>query len=100
MSDNRLLLCFILILAGCRTVPTDSTRETVGKRSANRSFTPVNQILTPTGVQVELPGMRPQALALSPDSKLLVTAGKTHVLVVLNPASGAILQHVPLPSEN
>jgi DNA-binding beta-propeller fold protein YncE len=60
----------------------------------------VNQILTPSGVQVELPGMRPQALALSPDGRLLVTAGKTHELVVIDPGSGAILQRVPLPSED
>ncbi len=59
--------------------------------------TPVNQLLTPAGRQVELPGMRPQALALSPDKRLLVTAGQTHELVVLDPLSGNILQHVPLP---
>jgi YVTN family beta-propeller protein len=59
----------------------------------------VNQILTPAGLQVELPEMRPQAIALSPDGRLLVTSGKTHELVVLDPATGAILQHVPLPSE-
>ena len=44
--------------------------------------------------------MRPQALALSPDGRLLVTAGKTHDLVVLEPQSGKVLQRVPLPSEN
>jgi len=44
--------------------------------------------------------MRPQALALSPDGSLLVTAGKTHNLVVISPTSGEILQHVALPSED
>ena len=43
--------------------------------------------------------MRPQALALSPDGRLLVTAGLTHDLVVLDPATGKILQRVPLPSD-
>jgi YVTN family beta-propeller protein len=43
--------------------------------------------------------MRPQALALSPDGELLVTAGKTHELVVLSPVDGRILQKVALPSE-
>ena len=43
--------------------------------------------------------MRPQALALSPDGKLLVTSGKTHELVVIEPQSGRIVQHVPLPPE-
>jgi len=43
--------------------------------------------------------MRPQALALSPDGRLLITAGKSHELVVLDPLAGTVLQHVPLPSE-
>lgn len=76
-----------------------STRDKVGQIGANRFYTPANQILTPAGIQVELPDMRPQALALSPDGRLLVTAGKTHDLVVINPATGKILQHVPLPSD-
>jgi YVTN family beta-propeller protein len=75
----------------------DATTETVG-RSTNGFVTPVNQRLTPAGILVELPGMRPQALALSPDGKLLVTAGLTHELVAVNPASGKIIQHVPLPA--
>src|SRR5262245_20653886 len=100
MSKSCLVLFITFVLAGCRTEPSASTRETVGRVSAKRSYTPVNQILTPVGLQVELPGMRPQALALSPDGSLLVTAGKTHNLVVINPTSGEILQHVPLPSED
>ncbi|MEJ0088485.1 MAG: bifunctional YncE family protein/alkaline phosphatase family protein [Limisphaerales bacterium] len=75
----------------------DSTTETVGC-STNGLITPVNQIVTPAGILVELPGMRPQAIALSPDGKLLVTAGLTHELVAADPAGGKILQHVPLPS--
>jgi len=77
-----------------------STREIVGQVGTNRFYTPANQILTPAGLQVELPGMRPQAIALSPDGRLLVTAGKTHDLIVLDPKTGRILQHVPLPSES
>jgi YVTN family beta-propeller protein len=76
-----------------------STRDKVGQVGANRYYTPANQVLTPAGIQVELPGMRPQAIALSPNGRLLVTAGKTHDLVVIDPTTGTILQHVPLPSE-
>ena len=65
----------------------DATTETVG-RSTNGFVTPVNQRLTPAGILVELPRMRPNALALSPDGKLLVTAGLTHELVAVNPATG------------
>ncbi len=79
--------------------PSVSTRDPVGRLGAGRFATPANQILTPTGLQVELPGLRPQALALSPDGRLLVTAGKTHDLVVIDARTGAILQHVPLPSD-
>ncbi len=62
-------------------------------------MTPMNQVVTPAGRLVELPEMRPQALALSPDGKLLVTAGLTHELVVLDPATGKISQRVNLPSD-
>jgi YVTN family beta-propeller protein len=75
--------------------PADT--ETVGRHEENRTVLPVNQVVTPLGVQVELPGLRPQALALSPDGRLLITAGKTAELVAVDPASGAIRQRVPLP---
>jgi YVTN family beta-propeller protein len=71
--------------------------EAVGRRGANRTVLPVNQVVTPLGVQVELPGLRPQALALSPDGQILITAGKSAELVVVDPASGSIRQRVPLP---
>ncbi len=76
----------------------DATSETVGWET-NGFETPVNQLLTPAGTLVELPGMRPNALALSPDSALLVTSGLRGELVVLDPATGKILQHVPMPSD-
>ncbi len=75
--------------------PADT--EAVGRRGENRTVLPVNQVVTPLGVQVELPGLRPQALALSPDGRILITAGKTAELVVVDPAGGAIRQRVPLP---
>jgi len=103
MSKSSLLALLAGFLVGCQTRSPDisrsPTREVVGRLGSNRFNTPVNQVLTPTGLQIELPGMRPQALALSPNGKLLVTAGKTHELVVINPASGTVMQRVPLPSE-
>ncbi|MFO0914831.1 MAG: alkaline phosphatase family protein [Pirellulales bacterium] len=78
---------------------TDDASEPVGYRGANRIVTPVNQILTPAGRQIDLPGMRPQTLALSPDGKVLVTAGKTNELVVVDPISGEIIDRVGLPSD-
>src|SRR6266436_106832 len=92
-------LCFCFALA----VPAqdfEANSKPVGRSGTNGVETPTNQRLTPAGVQVELPGMRPQALALSPDGRLLVTSGLTPELVVIEPVSGRILQRVPLPSEN
>jgi YVTN family beta-propeller protein len=96
-------LIVLLFLVGPETkgqpAPDFSTKEIVGRTGKDRYYTPANQILTPTGLQVELPGMRPQALALSPNGRLLVAAGKSHEIVVLDPVSGKILQRVPLPPE-
>ena len=77
----------------------DATADTVG-RNTNGLETPVNQLVTPAGVQVELPGIRPNALALSPDGRRLVTAGLTQKLVVIDPATGKILERVELPAED
>src|SRR5258705_1450433 len=103
LCDAVPLLIFLALgPVGCRTLPQNhlsfSTSETVGQVGTNRYFTPANQILTPSGLQVELPGMRPQAIALSPNGRLLITAGKTHELIVIEPVSGRILQRVPLPA--
>jgi DNA-binding beta-propeller fold protein YncE len=76
-----------------------ATIEPVGRRGTNRTITPVNQVLTPYGTQVELPGMRPQALALSPNGKLLAVSGKTSEVVIIDPVTGRIRQRVALPSE-
>ena len=92
----ELLALSCLLTAACRT-----RTETVGISAddPDRLMTPVNQVVDPHGTVIQLPGMRPQAIALSPDGKLLVTAGKTHELVVLDPETGAIRQRVALPSE-
>ena len=78
-----------------------ATTETVGRNFTNRLDTPVNQRLTPAGIQVELPGMRPQALALSPDQDvLLVTSGMTHELVTLDPVDRSDPATCALPTDN
>jgi len=98
-----LLAAVLFVSPGCRTADNDarviSTKDFVGRWQTNYIVTPVNQILTPAGLQVDLPDMRPQALALSPDGKLLITAGKTSEIVVMDPVSGKILQRVALPSD-
>src|SRR5207247_10302182 len=89
----------LLTSSGGRSRIPVGTQGKVGPAGANRVITPVNQVLSPAGIQVELPGMRPQAIALSPDGHILVTSGKTHELIVVHPATGMIVQRVPFPSD-
>ncbi|MEO5802301.1 MAG: bifunctional YncE family protein/alkaline phosphatase family protein [Verrucomicrobiota bacterium] len=100
MKKNFLSVTFsisILLLASCRT----ESLENGNLRNAPLPSVsvPINQVLTPAGIQVELPGMRPQVIALSPDGKLLATSGK-HELILINPIDGKILQTSPLPLDD
>ena len=104
-------ICLLLFLAaavwsGCWLGPTPaaaasskSSAEPVGRSGTNRLVTPVNQIVTPSGRQVELDGLRPQAIALSPNRRLLAVSGKTSEIIIIDPATGVIRQRVALPSE-
>ena len=73
-----------------------SPPDAVGRVAPNRYQTATGQVLTPLGTQVELPGMRPQALALSPDGAVLAAAGRRDALVLIEPNRGMIFQTVPL----
>jgi YVTN family beta-propeller protein len=73
--------------------------ENVGRSGTNRTVLPINQIITPAGTQVELHGLRPQVLAMSPDGKILITSGKTHDLIVVDPETKKIIQTVALPDD-
>ncbi|MFN8091598.1 MAG: alkaline phosphatase family protein [Vicinamibacteria bacterium] len=101
MNRRASLLLLLAATAACRAQTKPPARvsdtETVGRRDGGRTVLPVNQVVTPAGVQVDLPGLRPQALALSPDGRLLLTSGKSAELVVLDADSGAIRQRVALP---
>lgn len=78
---------------------TESTSDPVGRLADQSMMTPVNQRLTPFGGWVELPGMRPQVVAIAPDGSIAVTSGKTNELVVFHPVEGTILQRVAFPNE-
>jgi YVTN family beta-propeller protein len=71
--------------------------EAVGVSGAARSVLPVNQIVTPAGIPLVLPGLRPQAMALSPDGSILAVSGKTHEVLIIDPATVRIKQRVLLP---
>ena len=99
----RAIFCCVFAfsaVAAEQTAPVDANAP-VGRIDATRIVTPVNQVITPTGTQVAVPGMRPKALVLSPNGKLLATAGAGgHELVTVSPVTGQILQRVSLPTAN
>src|SRR6267154_3350483 len=98
------LLCFSGAGPGCffpghaseSMVTSSAEQARIGQVAPNRYLTPTGQVLTPAGLQVELPGMRPQALALSPDGGLLAVAGGNNSLVLLEPATGQVMQKIHL----
>jgi YVTN family beta-propeller protein len=96
---GRIWLSGLILAAAVQTRAQnfDATTQIVGHGPGGLE-TPDNQLVTPAGKLVELRGTRPNALALSPDGKLLVTSGMRHVLIVLDPASGRILQRVRFPA--
>jgi DNA-binding beta-propeller fold protein YncE len=71
----------------------------VGPAGPNRTVVPVNQTVAPAGTTIPLPGLRPQALALSPDGRFLAVSGKTSEVVLLEAETGRILERAALPSE-
>ncbi len=93
-------------LSGCKKPAPDPSSDAdwlqknptaaVNPFAAGGAMLPTQQLLTPAGTQVELPGMRPQVLAFSPDGSMLATCGITHELVLVDPATGKVLQHLPL----
>ncbi len=99
ISSICLTLLWTLLAACLANKPEAPDTERVGPAGEARTVLPVNQVVTPAGIRIPLPGLRPQALALSPDGRLLAVSGKTSELVILDAASGEILQHVGLPAE-
>lgn len=97
-------LCTFCVVSGAQAADQPdsfgATATPVGQLGSNLYSTPVNQLLTPTGRQLELTGLRPQALALSPNGQLLAVAGKTHELVLLDPITASIKQRLHLPARD
>ena len=87
-------LSVVILLLSSPFIGADEL-DRVGK-TADRTVVPVNRVLTPTGRQIELPGSRPQVVAMSPNRKWLVTSIQ-HELLIIDPASGKVTQRVPLP---
>ena len=94
-----ILLILTLLVGMISCQKEEPNHEQVGAAGNNRTVLPVNQILVPAGKQIPLPGLRPQAIALSPDGQLLAVSGKSNELLIIDPSLGTINQRVDLPSE-
>ncbi len=98
MRSHRRHLPEIVALALAFTASCALFRERIEPALPEAAaWVPVGQVVTPAGLQVELPGLRPQVLALSPDGRRLITSGKTGEIVVVDPATGALLERVSFP---
>ncbi|MDB6121225.1 MAG: Phosphoesterase family protein [Pedosphaera sp.] len=96
----RIFVVWVAAFCGSPSITAQiANEEKVGRNDAGRIVLPVNQVLTPAGIQVELPGLRPQVIKLSPDGRILVTSGKTSELLLIDPVTGKVLQRVAMPSE-
>ncbi len=100
-TDNlSALACFLTDVSAAvnpRVGRPDTTP--VGRRPDGTQMTPVNQLVDPAGEQIELPGLRPQVVAISPDGRLIATSGKTNEVVLIDPATNRILARVKPPAE-
>lgn len=103
----RIHIALLPVVAVCLFLPRatlrgqDNPPQGLVGRSQDRSImTPVHQRITPYGNWVELPGMRPQAVAISPDGSLGITSGKTNKLVAFDPRTGDVLSYVEMPNES
>lgn len=95
-----LLLVFLFPGIACEKKKSlTQDEEPVGFRPDGSAVVPVNQVLNPFGSQIELPGMRPQGLAISPDGRLAAVSGKTNDLVIIDALDLKILQRVAFPAE-
>lgn len=102
MQPMLRMLCWVAVVvcpaAAVGQISEFATTERVGPIGPNLYELPVNQRLTPVGRQLELPGMRPQAIALSPNGKWLALSGKTAELILADPSDGRVLQRLSLPA--
>ena len=100
LKQTTILLCVLCASAALNSVglpdspPDDRAPMKVGPQPDGTILVPTNQLLTPAGFQVLLPG-RPTDLALSPDGKLLAVKNKNDI-VLIRMRDRAVLQTLPI----
>ena len=101
---NPALVCVGVLCFLCGSCQEMGYREApasalVGRLEVNRWILPTGQLLSPVGRQVELPGLRLQAIALSPDAHLLAIGSNQSNVSIVDTLSGTEVGKVPLPPE-
>lgn len=105
-SSKPGLLALVLLLAtffsiGCGgKKQLDNREEKVGVDFSGKMVLPVNQVVEPFGSQIQLPGLRPQGLAISPDGRMVAVSGKSSELLIIDPMDLKVLQKVQFPAES
>ena len=95
-----LVLSLGLLAMACQRAEEPAiSDEKVGEITDEGQVMPVNQTVSPYGSYLPLPSLRPQALAISPDGRLVAVSGKTSELVIIDPDDLKIRQKVNLPAE-
>ncbi|MFT7485186.1 MAG: YVTN family beta-propeller protein [Candidatus Paceibacteria bacterium] len=98
---SLLLFTALTACVECEVANTPAAPSvSIGRKANGSTVTPVNQTLTPHGETIELPGLRPQALAASMDGSRFYVSGKTPELLVVEANSGTIVQRVVFPAES
>ena len=76
-----------------------SAAEKVGKLAEGRWLLPTGQIIAPAGRQIDLAGIRPQALTLSPNGKFLAVAGSSKDVLIFDSATGQEISRTTMPGD-
>ncbi len=97
-DPRRPALIFAVIVFAFAASCSLAVKQAEPPLAPGSAWLPVDQTVSPSGIQLQLPGMRPLVLALSPDGRRLVTSGKTDEIIVVDPATGALLQRVVFPA--
>ncbi len=90
---------WLLLLLLCIAANTASAQDKSVEGSNPGTYVTPVAVITPAGHRIDLAGMRPQVLVLSPDRKSLITSGKTNKLIVINPDTNEVTQTIDFPSK-
>ena len=98
-QNNRTTHALFVLAMSCIPTSTVLAQEKPSVLSDTESIETSVAVVTPAGHRIDLAGMRPQVLVLSPDGKTLITSGKTNKLIVINTDMNEVSQTVEFPSK-